>query len=171
MSLIRFFTDVEIIVLKINTTHGRMNNFPFKKERILSAERLTRPSLSTSINLLSGPPLGLQAQHPSTDTSVLLSTRLNSKKNANMSFSLAKGIIHGHYSTDENWPQFIVFCLNILFRFFLADPPGSRVTVISWDEQLYLLAVESEEFLQRLDDFQGSGTLTFSFLYWTRTSV
>lgn len=74
-----------------------------------------------------------------------------------------RGIIHGHYSTDENWPQFIVFCLHILFRFYLAAPPGSRVTVISWDERLYLLAEESEEFLRRLDDFQGSSTLTFSF--------
>lgn len=76
---------------------------------------------------------------------------------------MAKGahLIHGHYSTDENW--FIVFCLHVLFRFDLADPPGSRVTVISWDEQLYLLAVESKEFLQRLDDFQGSSTLKFCF--------
>lgn len=57
----------------------------------------------------------------------------------------------------------LLCCLHILFRSYLSDPPGSRVNVISWDEQLYLLAVESEEFLQRLDDFQGSSIQTFSF--------
>lgn len=65
-----------------------------------SSHRSLPPKRSSfSINLLSGPPLGLQHQHPSRDMSILLSASSKHLK--------PKKFIYKHDSTDENWPRFI----------------------------------------------------------------